>query len=85
MNFLQMLFRTFPNAETRILGRWVINCDSSQIKTKVDQANHDHCGVCDVKYLIPGEVRLSIENADIHKSKYMTAVMMKVKERKALT
>jgi hypothetical protein len=81
MNYLQTIFRAFHNADIRVLGRWAINYDSSQIKTKVHQANHDHCGVCDVKYMRQAVIKPCIENANIHKSKYMTAVKMKVKER----
>lgn len=49
MRFIKdMVKRHFSKIETA-LGRWDIKYDSNIIDTKIDQANHDHCGCCEVK------------------------------------
>jgi len=36
----------FNSKNNILLGRWNIHYDDIIIKTKVEQANEDHCGVC---------------------------------------
>lgn len=53
MNFVRQLFqhastkisRSATNAPTK-LGRWQLHYDPQTVKSKVDQANEDHCGCC---------------------------------------
>jgi hypothetical protein len=80
MNYLASTLRVFRNTDIKVLGRWTTN--SEHIKTKVHQANHDHCGVCDIVYLRANttQVVLPIEVTDISKSKYMTTVKLKERE-----
>ncbi len=81
MAFLQNVFRKINNSDIIMLGRWTINYDLSNIKTKVHQANHDHCGVCDTTYYHNSTHMNKIKNNDISKSKYMIIVKSKVNER----
>jgi hypothetical protein len=32
------------------LGRWTLQYDPQIVHHKIDQANEDHCGCCDVQY-----------------------------------
>ncbi len=82
MNYISSTIRIMRNADLKMLGRWTINYGADQIKTKVHQANTDHCGVCDIAYLQENTRSKSNELVDVSKSKYMTAVKQKVKERK---
>ena len=84
MNYITSTIRIFRNADLKVLGRWTTNSSSDHIKTKVHQANHDHCGVCDIAYLHVNTRANPIELMDISKSKYMTAVKQKVKERELI-
>ena len=64
MRFIREIFtKNFSKIET-VLGRWDIKYDTKVIDRKIDQANHDHCGCCEIenikknddnddKYLIP--------------------------------
>jgi hypothetical protein len=72
-------FRKIHNSDMKLLGRWSINYDAYHVKTKVHQANHDHCGVCDVQYY--KHTRINKIN-DISTSKYRMAVQSKLNERK---
>ena len=83
MNFLRQTIRLFHNTDAKVLGRWAINYDSAQIKTKVHQANHDHCGVCDVRHIRLATSENSVMSTDISKSKYLTMVKLKVLERQS--
>jgi hypothetical protein len=78
MNYLQNTFRKLRDSDIKVLGRWFIDYDSAHIKIKVYQANHDHCGVCEVPHLYRPS---TIPTTDIRKSKYMTAVARKSRER----
>jgi len=66
--------------EIKMLGRWAISYDSSNVKTKVHQANHDHCGVCDVAYLVPAPA----SSTPILKSRYMMVIQSKLRDRAAM-
>lgn len=49
MRFIKDIFtRHFSRIETS-LGRWDIKYDTNIIDTKIDQANQDHCGCCEVE------------------------------------
>ncbi len=80
MNYLMSTLRTFRNTDIKVLGRWTTNSD--HIKIKVHQANHDHCGVCDIVYLHVNTTPVvrPIEVSDISKSKYMATVKLKERE-----
>lgn len=43
------LFTYSFNNNFHMLGRWIINYDQSIINTKIDQANEDHCGCCNME------------------------------------
>ncbi len=48
MNWFSRLFsRTLQNEQFK-LGRWFIHYDQKIINTKIDQANEDHCGCCEI-------------------------------------
>jgi hypothetical protein len=83
MNYLRQTIRLFHNTDVKVLGRWAINYDSAQIKTKVHQANHDHCGVCDVRHTRLVTSANSAASTDISESKYLKMVKMKVLERQS--
>jgi hypothetical protein len=74
------IFRKIHKSDMKILGRWSINYDECQLKTKVHQANHDHCGVCDVQYYKTHNHINKIN--DISSSKYMMVIQSKLNERK---
>ena len=83
MNYVMLAIRKFHHADIKVLGRWAINYDSGQIKTKVHQANHDHCGVCDVQHMRLASSANSVVNTDISKSNYLALVKLKALERQS--
>jgi hypothetical protein len=47
MKFLLSFFRNFlPKDIQKPLGRWKIEYRNSQMNSKVDLSNEDHCGPC---------------------------------------
>lgn len=46
------------------LGRWNINYHQDVITKKVNQANEDHCGVCEKKMLFQEEMKDSKTDQD---------------------
>lgn len=56
MKYIFMIFRRIggkPRNLTEYIknGRWKVTNDSSSIEIKVQQANEDHCGCCNVEEL----------------------------------
>ena len=49
MNILLRLFNATRVATKPALGRWHINYAPAVISLKIDQANEDHCGCCNVE------------------------------------
>ena len=58
MKFIMKFFKSKIQTSPTKLGRWNLHYDPVVVNSKVDQANEDHCGCCNTRFI--QENRLSI-------------------------
>ncbi len=60
MRLLERLFTKLYKKDYHMIGRWFISYNEVIINTKIDQANEDHCGCCNL-------IKINILDDDYYK------------------